>query len=403
VYSRGFVDDIPNPCTGVHPLIPHGSGRHTTSLQSRNKFVETALGYALTYSSAVNHATIGPTSITILADTDYYSHPGSSGSPTPPTHGRFLDFNVPLDQAHKTGLGSSAALVTALTTAVVAHYAPREVTSAQSIHERTRLHNLAQAAHCAAQGKIGSGFDVAAATYGSCVYRRFSPSILEGLGDIGVKDFSTRLKSVVEDADPSKKWDTSIDRDFAASVPQNLRLLMCDVDCGSETVGMVRNVLSWKKEKPEQAILLWETLHRGNEDLAKELHELANKDTCTAEGYENLRTIILTIRSLIREMSTKSGVPVEPKAQTDLIDACCRIPGVVGGVVPGAGGFDAIVLLVEDKQEIIDSLHQFFENYRVDSDYGQGIGIGKIRLLGVKQEDHGVKAENPSQFKGWLR
>ncbi len=319
------------------------------------------------------------------------------------TQDRFVDFNIPLDEAHKTGLGSSAALVTALITAVVAHYAPHEVTSAQSTYERERLHNLAQAAHCAAQGKVGSGFDVAAAIHGSCVYRRFSPSILEGLGEIGAKNFSNRLRSVIEDVDPSRTWDTSIDKNFAAGMPKSLRLVMCDVECGSETVGMVKNVLSWRNETPEEALLLWETLHRGNEDLATELHELAKEDTGKAENHENLRTIILTIRSLIREMSTKSGVPIEPKAQTDLIDACCRIPGVVGGVVPGAGGFDAIALLVEDEQDVIRSLHQFLEGYRVNSDNGQGLGIGKVRLLGVRQEDQGVKAEDPSQYKGWLR
>ena len=40
------------------------------------------------------------------------------------------------------------------------------------------IHSVAQAAHCAAQGKIGSGFDVSCAVYGSQRYVRFSPSVL---------------------------------------------------------------------------------------------------------------------------------------------------------------------------------------------------------------------------------
>jgi phosphomevalonate kinase len=59
------------------------------------------------------------------------------------------------------------------------------------------LHNVAQTAHCAAQGKIGSGFDVSCAVgwqptleaslmlistclqvFGSQVYTRFSPSVI---------------------------------------------------------------------------------------------------------------------------------------------------------------------------------------------------------------------------------
>ncbi|CAK9208385.1 unnamed protein product [Sphagnum troendelagicum] len=37
---------------------------------------------------------------------------------------------------------------------------------------------VSQAAHCAAQGKVGSGFDVSSAVFGSQRYVRFSPSVL---------------------------------------------------------------------------------------------------------------------------------------------------------------------------------------------------------------------------------
>ena len=376
---------------------------HSTSKTSQNKFVETALAYALTYASAVDHTKIGPTSITILADTDYYSHPGSAGNEILPTEDHFLHFNVALHEAHKTGLGSSAALVTALTTAVLAHYAPREIIDVKSDHEKARIHNLAQVAHCAAQGKVGSGFDIAAAVYGSCIYKRFSPSILEGLGEIGSEAFSTRLKEIVEDHNPTKKWDVSINKQFAKVVPRGLRLLMCDVDCGSETVGMVKKVLSWRKSYPEESTLLWETLQRGNEDLVAQLQQLSSTSASTPEDYENIRTVILTIRSLIREMSSKSGVPIEPLVQTKLIDACCELPGVVGGVVPGAGGFDAMALLVEDRDDVVDALRKFVESYQVGPDDGGGVSIGKVRLLGVKQEDQGVRREDSRHYQKWLR
>ena len=235
------------------------------------------------------------------------------------------------------------------------------------------------------------------------MYKRFSPSILERLGDIGSKDFSTRLKSIVEDSVLPQKWDTFIDKNFAATVPKGLRLVMCDVDCGSETVGMVKNVLSWRKTKPEESILLWKTLQKGNEDLALEFHNLASKPACQTEDYEALRTVIMAIRSLIREMSMKSGVPIEPEVQTKLIDACCHLPGVVGGVVPGAGGYDAVALLVEDKSTVIDGLHQFLEDYRVDASQGDGDSIRKVRLLGVKQDDQGVKVEKSNIYDGWLK
>ncbi|KAL8953367.1 MAG: hypothetical protein Q9222_000744 [Ikaeria aurantiellina] len=370
---------------------------HSTSTQSRNKFVETALAYALSYVSTVSNAKIGSSSITIVADTDYYSHSGSADCTNPR---RFIDFNVPLTEAHKTGLGSSAALVTAFTAAVLTHYLDRNQLTLNSEVGRRRLHNLAQAAHCAAQGKVGSGFDVAAAVYGSCVYRRFSPSILEGVGEVGSPQFSDRLKAAVEDTNPTQKWDMQIDK-RAASMPQGLRVLMCDVDCGSETVSLVKKVLAWRKDNPDEAALLWATLQKGNEDLARELQQLAQNSSNSRQAYSNLSEIILTIRSLIREMSGKAEVPIEPQVQTDLLDACCRISGVVGGVVPGAGGFDAIALVVED--DALPALQSFLKTYKTTASDEQGPAIGNVRLLGVKQDFDGLKAEDANIYTGWLR
>lgn len=345
----------------------------------------------------MSSADFGSTSITIVADTDYYSHPGSKDC-TSPT--RFVNFNVPLSEAHKTGLGSSAALVTAFTAAVLTHYLDQSQLTLNSESGRACLHNIAQAAHCAAQGKVGSGFDVAAAVYGSCVYRRFSSSILVVLGEVGSAGFSKRLRAVVEDSDPSNKWDMRIDKS-AAVMPHGVTLLMCDIDCGSESVGMAKKVLAWRKENHEEAMLLWATLQKGNEDLARELQRLTQGCNSTPQDYKNLGDIILTIRSLIREMSAKAEVPIEPSVQTELLDACCQIDGVVGGVVPGAGGFDAIALLVRDKA--LPSLQEFLRTFSTTNKVESGPVIGKVKLLGVKQEMDGLRMEEANMYADWVR
>ena len=386
-----------------------------SSQQPKNKFVETALAYALTYVCAVNPSNVTPVSITILADKDYYSNPGAHRLTS-----RFVDFGVPLDLAHKTGLGSSAALVAAFTVAVIQHYLPKDLIDLESNVGKARLHNLAQAAHCAAQGKVGSGFDVAAAVYGSCLYKRFSPSILEGLGDLGSSGFAQRLADVVNESTKSTAWDTEIDK-ASAVMPRGLKLMMCDVDCGSESVGMAKKVLQWRREKPDEASLLWATLQRGTDDLAQELQRLALSQD--HGNYENLKGIILTIRSLIREMSVKSRVPVEPDVQTELLDACCRLPGVIGGVVPGAGGYDAIALLVEDEMNQAIAQKNQLQDHEArpvdqrgqhsDNDdrsqlrnllnrYEGSASIGKVNLLNVHQEAYGIRVESSSLCDGWV-
>lgn len=90
--------------------------------------------------------------------------------------------------AHKTGMGSSAALITSLVSALLIHFgAVTEADFANLEGDGRRLaHNTAQFVHCLAQGKVGSGFDVSAAVFGSQIYRRFKPALLDPLmkGDV---------------------------------------------------------------------------------------------------------------------------------------------------------------------------------------------------------------------------
>lgn len=360
---------------------------------SRNPFVETTLIYVLTYLNHLSVESIGNLEVTILADDDYYSLTKSS------TKDGFSDFGVTLANAHKTGLGSSAALVTSLTAALLTALLPAAGDSERSSHQNA-IHNLAQAAHCAAQGKVGSGFDVAAAVYGSCLYRRFTPSILENVGEAGSEGFGERLHRCVESLGAADSWDTEVLKQ-AVQIPNALRLVMCDVDCGSQTPGMVKKVLAWRQEKPEEAGLLWNALQQGTQDLCQELGRLAELEGIEDTKYQNLRDIISTIRSLVREMSSKSGVPIEPPSQTELLDACCAISGVVGGVVPGAGGYDAVVLLIENNEKTVRELQTLLLGWKSTTRIGSRVLIGKVSLLGVKQDVDGIRIEPTEKFANW--
>lgn len=351
----------------------------------------------LTYIATSNPG-ITPASIRILADNDYYSTSAEvldvSGSGR-----RFHDFGVPLQQAHKTGLGSSAALVTALTGAVLSYYLSSSAFDLNTDRGKRVLHNLAQAAHCAAQGKVGSGFDVASAVYGSCLYRRFSPRILSDPEiDFGKPGFALSLRNLIEENNEADRWDTEILHD-AVKVPKGLRLVMCDVSCGSQTPGMVKKILQWRKENPVEADAIWTDLHAANESLAKELTAVAEKPEL---GIERLGACFTRIRKGIRAMSEKSGVSIEPPSQTALLDACEAVPGVVGGVVPGAGGYDAISLLIEDNDETVAELRKLLAGWTFQNEQnGDGFG-GKVSMLSVSQAMEGVRKEEVESYRDWL-
>ncbi|KAI9752491.1 MAG: hypothetical protein M4579_005615 [Chaenotheca gracillima] len=390
---------------------------------SRNVFVETALAYALTYVSVRVSPHLEPASILILADNDYYSQSATTRSSC---ISQFANFHVPLTDAHKTGLGSSAALVTAFTAAVLSHYLPKDIFTVADDSAKTLVHNLAQAAHCAAQGKVGSGFDVAAAVYGSCIYKRFSPAVLGGIGEIGTAGFARRLRDVVESTGQTK-WDTEVIKQDVAKIPQGLRLVMCDVDCGSQTVGMVKKVLKWRAENPQEADDIWGWLQEKNSALGEVLAVLVKQREEDPEAFDaslktladpsrpggapdiwngryiQLRTVLAQIRTLTRDMSSRSGVSIEPKPQTELLNASSAVTGVIGGVVPGAGGYDAIALLVVDEPTVLKGLEQFLAGWSISSENDDPQAKpGRVRMLGVREENEGVRVETKDLYASWL-
>ncbi|OBT68642.1 hypothetical protein VE03_01682 [Pseudogymnoascus sp. 23342-1-I1] len=349
---------------------------------SRNPFVETTLTYTLSYLLTTGLTALPSLTITILADNDYYSQPTTSPSPSLPPSSLpttpFTTFPTPLSSAHKTGLGSSAALTTALTTSLLHFLLPLPPSPALT-------HNLSQSCHCAAQGKVGSGFDVAAAVYGTCLYRRFSPSLLGSISDAkgpGSEGFVGRLRSVVEDE--GGRWDTEVEKGVA--IPKGYALVMCDVDCGSQTVGMVKSVLAWRAAEVEDARRIWTSLQSANEELARAL---------SAGEEAEISAAFTAIRGLIREMGDKSGVPIEPPAQTALLDALDKVEGVVGGVVPGAGGHDAVALLVREGGGTLERVEKMLEEWSKK-------GEGRVRLLGVKGEMEGVRVEGRFDYGKWI-
>ena len=104
----------------------------------------------------------------------------------------FMPTGTTLKDVHKTGLGSSAALITSLVSAILFHLHVISQTSFGESQDRSSgrepysgiegkklAHNLAQFVHCLAQGKIGSGFDIAAAAFGSQIYTRFNPAVIQ--------------------------------------------------------------------------------------------------------------------------------------------------------------------------------------------------------------------------------
>lgn len=267
----------------------------------------------------------------------------------------------------KTGLGSSAALVSSVVAAAMAHFGLVRAGDAPGDRARVFAHNVAQAAHCAAQGKVGSGFDVSAAFFGSQKYRRFAP---ERLAEVLERHAAGTLDAAALEASlrPSATWTNRADR---FSLPPGVVLVLADVRGGSETPSMVRKILAWRRERPDEALEVWTRLSEGNRRVEMLLNGLSDAARASPRAYRRalaacaatraaawaassdavarrmvqVRAAFADVRGLLRRMGVAAGVPVEPESQTALLDHTEAQPGVLLAGVPGAGGYDAVFAL----------------------------------------------------------
>ncbi|OLL25499.1 Phosphomevalonate kinase, partial [Neolecta irregularis DAH-3] len=371
-----------------------------TSGVTKNAFAQQAIEHVFAYLSPFKSSDL---TISIYADNEYYSRAVPQGEDAY-TYRKSLPQFSPLDhtlsQVNKTGLGSSAALITSLTGALLTHF--NDSINLESNQGKRIINNCAQLAHCAAQGKIGSGFDVAAATYGSCVYSTSSRSNFPSSREMNGQEFADQVKLMV-----NSTWDSEIE---SISLPRGVRVVMADVDAGSETPSMVRKVLAWKAEARDMAETLWTNLGESNSRLIKAFEKLTQaigespidydqsvKEISEGKSvtnipfchlFDEIRRHFQNNRRYLRTIGELSGTPIEPPEQTSLLDVCGQINGVLGCGVPGAGGLDAIFAVILEETTAENELHTLWNDWK-------DTNVSPLTAEGIST---GIKSEDSEMF-----
>lgn len=348
-------------------------------------FLLCAVLYAVTAARTCGGAVDYELHLQLLADNDFYSqrnHLEAEGKAVNVSSLRNLPNHLPLVGAvSKTGLGSSAAM----TTSVVACLAT-------CFHmgggDRTELiHRVAQVAHSVAQGKIGSGFDVFTAVYGTCAYRRFPAKNIEMIMEGSDHPSRAKVSQLAACINLSLDWV----KHEPFHLPEGLQLVLGDVHCGgSSTPGMVAKVMAWRKSVSAQPDNLWEKLRRSNENYIMTLRAIAEQawgdPIAHRKAIEVLQSVKISAhradseaetaflvsarmaaesRRYLREMGEAAGVGVEPPQLTNLLDATAGLPGVFAVGCPGAGGYDAVFALVIGGHEQCVAVETFWEGLNV--------------------------------------
>lgn len=237
--------------------------------------------------------------------------------------------------AGKSGLGASAAVTVATTAAALGCFEPK------LSKDKELVHKLSQISHSAAQGKVGSGFDVAAATYGSCKYVRFSPQIVE--------------KGV---AAAEEKWDYQVKR---VSLPPVFSVVIANiVGKSTNTTELVKKVNQFKQKNPGQYLELIKQLNEANIHAVNDLIELKKAKNEKADGklLEKFYSAFEEGRKLTKQLGQLSGVEIESDEMTELIEDS-KLHGAFVAKLPGAGGGDSIAALCTSA-ETAEKLKKFW-------------------------------------------
>jgi phosphomevalonate kinase len=268
----------------------------------------------------------------------------------------------------KSGLGSSAAVTTAVTGAIF------ELHGMKIEKNLDLIHKMAQYIHFRAQGKVGSGFDIAASCFGGHAYSRYSPDLIK---DIPENASIEQIAGTVE-----KKWDYTAEK---IGMPDNFIVAMGNfVGTSASTSEMVKKINEWKATNTDAYKKLMHDMDESNKEAIRHLREINNGNK---EAMEKFRHAFREGRALTKKLGDLSGAPIETDDFTDIIDKTER-NGAFVAKLPGAGGGDnisAICLSRGDKE-------------RVEKYWGS-CEIKKIQPTPVSTSNSGLRSEPEKAYK----
>ncbi len=236
----------------------------------------------------------------------------------------------------KTGLGSSAAVAVATTAALMQAF------GFKLNENKDLIHRIAQFAHSKAQGKVGSGFDITAATFGGCAYSRYSPSIINNVPE------NASAEQVVKAIDG--EWDYTIKE---VELPLEWVSVIAFTGRSASTSAMVKKVNEFKAAKPSEYTELIKQINEANKKAIEALEKIreitkfhASIESATA--LKEFQDAFDEGRVLTKKLGDLSDAPIEPPEFTEAIELAKR-SGAFVAKLPGAGGGDSIAALCLSK------------------------------------------------------
>ncbi len=265
----------------------------------------------------------------------------------------------------KSGLGSSAGVTVA---GIAAALAVSKHGSEAAMVDKDLIHKLAQLSHGIATGKIGSGYDIAAATYGSLVYTRYSPSLINTLPKDYTNDDIIKVTKAV--------WDYSVEN---FSFPEKFGIVFANfVNESTSTAAFVSKVNEFKARDPDHFNELMLKLNSANSDALVSLRKL--KVSFEENELGRFRDAFEVGRHITKELGVLAGIEIESDECSELIDKSVE-NGAFVAKLPGSGGKDSVVALTTkqtDRQRLTEYLNS----------------VDGLRVIDLNIDNEGVRVDN---------
>lgn len=239
---------------------------------------------------------------------------------------------MPGGSYHKVGFGSSAAITVAVIGAILEfHGIPVK-------KNKEKIYKLATIAHFLGQGKIGSGFDIAAATFGGAIeYKRFDKQWLQEELE------KNTLEEITE-----KEWPGFEAKKLV--LPKNFEFVVAFSGKSASTKELVNKMNAFKENKKEEYFKIIEEIKKTTQKLIGAIN---------ISGEKKITELIHNNRVLLKELGEKSGNNLETKELSKIIETINSLGGAAK--FSGAGGGDCAIGVCfskEKKQEIFGALKE---------------------------------------------
>jgi phosphomevalonate kinase len=216
----------------------------------------------------------------------------------------------------KVGFGSSAAAVVAILTAVLEFHG----ISTDRMSDKEIIFKLSIISHYFGQGKIGSGFDVAASTFGGAlVYKRFDPEWLH------LNLLSHSLVEVIKMKWPLLEYEK-------LELPSELNMMVGFTGTCASTKKLVTQMKVFKEEDPENYFMIISRISDVTEQLIQAIRRRENVTVLKLLDQNRL---------LLEELSLACSCHLEIAEHQMMSHTAAKYGGVAK--FSGAGGGDCSI------------------------------------------------------------